>query len=107
MTFVKNLNFQVCRGLSPVEVSKESISKILIGNRIHTKLRIFSPEKLQAKFSGDETVVYELGCRGCKRHPKVLVCRKFGQCLFLRKNVSTYFDNTGEIIFLFLSVGYK
>ena len=30
--------------LSPMGVSKESISKFLIGNRFHVKLRILSPE---------------------------------------------------------------
>ena len=31
-------------GLSTMGVSKESISKFLIGNRFHVKLRILSPE---------------------------------------------------------------
>jgi len=34
-------------------VSNESISKFLMGNRFHVKLRILSPEKLQAILMGE------------------------------------------------------
>jgi len=33
--------------------SKQSISKILIGNRFHVKLRILSPENCKQNFSGE------------------------------------------------------
>ena len=36
--------------LSTMGVSKESISKFLIGNRFHVKLRIFSPESFACNF---------------------------------------------------------
>ena len=41
------LKFKLKYVLSTMGVSKESISKFLIGNRFHVKLRILSPENCQ------------------------------------------------------------
>jgi len=38
--------------LSTMSVSKESISKFLIGNRFHVKLRILSPENCKQSLCG-------------------------------------------------------
>jgi len=40
--------------LSTMGESKELISKFLIGNWFHIKLRILSPGKLQAKLTGEK-----------------------------------------------------
>jgi len=48
-----NLKYLIKHVLSTMGVSKESISKFLVGNRFHVKLRILSPDNckqsLQAK----------------------------------------------------------
>ena len=43
-------------------VSKESISKFLIGNRFHVKLRILSPENCKKKLTGEKLKGWSNSC---------------------------------------------
>jgi len=81
--------------LSTMGVSKESISKILIGNRFHVKLRILSPRKSCMQRL---RVAYNFGCRGLYNLPwRASVSSHQVQC-----NIPTFEALLRKYTYLFL-----